>query len=51
MLFGYPGGTVLDIFNCLYDAPFKFILTRHEQGAVHMADGYARATGNPDVVL
>ncbi len=47
VLFGYPGGTVLDIFNCLYDAPFKFVLTRHEQGAVHMADGYARATGKP----
>ena len=47
VLFGYPGGTVLDIFNCLYDAPFQFILARHEQGAVHMADGYARATGKP----
>jgi len=47
ILFGYPGGTVLDIFNCLYDAPFQFILSRHEQGAVHMADGYARATGKP----
>jgi len=45
VLFGYPGGTVLDIFNCLYDAPFQFVLSRHEQGAVHMADGYARATG------
>ena len=45
VLFGYPGGTVLDIFDCLYDAPFKFVLARHEQGAVHMADGYARATG------
>jgi acetolactate synthase I/II/III large subunit len=47
VLFGYPGGTVLDIFNCLYDAPFQFVLARHEQGAVHMADGYARATGKP----
>ncbi len=45
VLFGYPGGAVLDIFNCLYDAPFHFVLPRHEQGAVHMADGYARATG------
>ncbi len=44
-IFGLPGGQVLDIFNGLYDAPFKFILTRHEQGAAHMADGYARATG------
>ena len=45
VLFGYPGGTVLDIFDCLYDAPFQFVLGRHEQGVVHMADGYARATG------
>jgi len=45
VLFGYPGGAVLDIFNHLYDAPLHFVLTRHEQGAVHMADGYARATG------
>ncbi len=44
-LFGLPGGTVLDIFARLYHAPFGFVLTRHEQGAVHMADGYARATG------
>jgi len=51
VLFGYPGGTVLDIFNCLYDAPFQFILSRHEQGAVHMADGYARATGKPGCCL
>ena len=33
VLFGYPGGAVLDIFNCLYEAPFNFVLTRHEQGA------------------
>ncbi len=45
VLFGYPGGAVLDIFNCLYDAPFQFVLARHEQGAVHMADGFSRATG------
>jgi acetolactate synthase-1/2/3 large subunit len=45
IIFGLPGGQVLDIFNGLYDAPFKFVLTRHEQGATHMADGYARATG------
>ena len=51
VLFGYPGGAVLDIFNCLYDAPFRFILARHEQGAVHMADGYARATGKPGCCL
>jgi len=44
-LFGLPGGAVLDIFSKLYHAPFEFILARHEQGATHMADGYARATG------
>ena len=51
ILFGYPGGSVLDIFNCLPEAPFQFVLGRHEQGSVHMADGYARATGKPGVVL
>ncbi|MCA1809686.1 MAG: biosynthetic-type acetolactate synthase large subunit [Kiritimatiellia bacterium] len=44
-VFGLPGGSVLDIFKDLYHAPFEFILVRHEQGATHMADGYARATG------
>jgi acetolactate synthase-1/2/3 large subunit len=44
-IFGLPGGSVLDIFAALYHAPFEFILSRHEQGATHMADGYARATG------
>jgi len=51
VLFGYPGGSVLDIFDCLPSAPFHFILGRHEQGCVHMADGYARATGKPGVCL
>ena len=51
ILFGYPGGAVLDIFNCLPEAPFQFILGRHEQGSVHMADGYARATGKVGVCL
>ncbi|MCQ2392548.1 MAG: acetolactate synthase large subunit, partial [Kiritimatiellae bacterium] len=51
VLFGYPGGSVLDIFNCLSEAPFQFVLGRHEQGSVHMADGYARATGKPGVCL
>ena len=46
-IFGLPGGTVLDIFARLYHAPLEFILVRHEQGAAHMADGYARATGRP----
>jgi len=44
-VFGLPGGAVLDIFSKIYHAPFEFILVRHEQGATHMADGYARATG------
>ncbi|MBN2040821.1 MAG: biosynthetic-type acetolactate synthase large subunit [Spirochaetes bacterium] len=50
-MFGYPGGVVIPIFHYLYEAPFKFILTRHEQGAVHAADGYARASGKPGVVI
>ncbi len=51
VMFGYPGGVVLPIFDRLYDAPIKFILTRHEQGAAHAADGYARATGKVGVCL
>ncbi|GAB4388101.1 MAG: biosynthetic-type acetolactate synthase large subunit [Thermodesulfovibrionales bacterium] len=51
-IFGYPGGVVLNIFDMLYDdKDIKLILTRHEQGAVHAADGYARASGKPGVVL
>ncbi|MBU0533351.1 MAG: biosynthetic-type acetolactate synthase large subunit [Candidatus Omnitrophica bacterium] len=50
-IFGFPGGTVLPIFDELYDAPIRFILTGHEQGAAHMADGYARATGRVGVCL
>lgn len=51
VMFGYPGGVVLPIFDCLYDSKLKFILTRHEQGAAHAADGYARATGKVGVCL
>ncbi|MDP2923693.1 MAG: biosynthetic-type acetolactate synthase large subunit [Candidatus Omnitrophota bacterium] len=51
VMFGYPGGQVLPIFDALYDAPIKFILTRHEQAAAHAADGYARATGKVGVCL
>ncbi len=51
VIFGYPGGVVLPLFDQLYDSPINFILTRHEQGATHMADGYARATGKVGVVL
>ncbi len=50
-IFGLPGGAAIPIFDALVDSPIKFILTRHEQGAVHMADGYARASGKPAVVL
>jgi acetolactate synthase I/II/III large subunit len=50
-MFGYPGGSVIPVFNSIYNAPFKFILSRHEQGAVHAADGYARASGRPGVVI
>ncbi|MCL2639981.1 MAG: thiamine pyrophosphate-binding protein, partial [Phycisphaerales bacterium] len=50
-IFGYPGGVVLPIFDALYDADVNFYLVRHEQGAGHMADGYARATGKPGVVI
>lgn len=51
-IFGYPGGVVLNIFDLLYDdKDLHLILTRHEQGAVHAADGYARSTGKPGVVL
>jgi acetolactate synthase-1/2/3 large subunit len=51
VIFGYPGGQVLPIFDQLYDAPFRFVLTRHEQGAAHAADGYARATGKVGVCI
>lgn len=51
VIFGIPGGVVLPIFDILYDAPIRFILTRHEQGACHMADGYARSTGKVGVCI
>jgi len=51
-IFGYPGGVVLNIFDLLYEnKDLQVILTRHEQGAVHAADGYARSTGKPGVAL
>ena len=51
-IFGYPGGAILPVFDAIYKSPhFKFILTRHEQGAGHMAEGYARASGKPGIVL
>jgi acetolactate synthase-1/2/3 large subunit len=51
VMFGYPGGSVLPIFDKIYDSDIKFILTRHEQGAAHAADGYARATGKVGVCI
>jgi acetolactate synthase I/II/III large subunit len=50
-IFGYPGGTVINIYDDLMDYPIKHILTRHEQAAVHAADGYARATGKVGVAI
>ncbi len=50
-MFGYLGGVVLPLFDCLYDAPINFIIPRHEQGGCHMADAYARATGKVGVVV
>ena len=51
-IFGHPGGAAMPIFDALVDSDqLNFVLTRHEQGATHMADGYARATGKPGVVL
>lgn len=49
VVFGYPGGSVLTLYDELYKAKFPHILTGHEQGAVHAADGYARATGKAGV--
>ncbi|CAN6637268.1 acetolactate synthase catalytic subunit, mitochondrial [Trichomonascus vanleenenianus] len=51
-IFGYSGGAILPVFDGIYNSPhFKFILPRHEQGAGHMAEGYARATGKTGVVI
>src|ERR1700735_2895460 len=51
-LFGYPGGAVLPIYDALFHEPrLNHILVRHEQGATHAAEGYARSTGKPGVVL
>lgn len=51
-IFGYPGGAILPVFDAIYNSKhFDFILPRHEQGAGHMAEGYARASGKPGVVV
>lgn len=51
VLFGYPGGAIIDIYHYVPDYPLLHILVRHEQGAVHAADGYARASGQVGVAL
>lgn len=50
-IFGYPGGQILPFYDALYDSDLKHYLVRHEQGAAHAADGYARATGKPGVCV
>ena len=52
LVFGYPGGQAIKIYDALYDSTqITHVLARHEQGAVHEADGYARATGNVGVAI
>lgn len=51
VVFGYPGGAIMPLYDALLDARFKHVLTRHEQGAAMAADGYARVTGRPGVCL
>ncbi|MFQ5841083.1 MAG: biosynthetic-type acetolactate synthase large subunit [Thermodesulfobacteriota bacterium] len=51
VVFGYPGGTIMPFFDCLHRDDIRMILTRHEQGAVHAADGYARASGKVGVCV
>jgi len=50
-VFGYPGGAILPAYDALLDYPIRHVLVRHEQGATHMADGYARATGKVGVAV
>lgn len=50
-IFGYPGGANIPMFDALIDSPIKLVLSRHEQGATHMADGYARTGHKPGIVL
>jgi acetolactate synthase-1/2/3 large subunit len=51
VIFGFPGGVILPIYDVLYDSPLRHILVRHEQAAAHAADGYARATGKVGACL
>src|SRR5512133_1344527 len=49
--FGYPGGPIISLFEAIYEAKFPLILTRHEQGAAHAAEGYAKVSGFPGVMI
>src|ERR1044072_2795874 len=51
VVFGYPGGAILPAYDAMLDYPIHHVLVRHEQGACHMADGYARATGKVGVAV
>src|SRR3954451_23681595 len=51
VLFGLPGGAILPVYDPIIDSPLRHILVRHEQGAGHMAEGYAMATGRPGVAM
>ena len=50
-VFGYPGGAILPVYDALYESGLKHVLTRHEQAAIHAAEGYARASGKVGVVF
>src|SRR5216110_651904 len=50
-VFGYPGGAILPAYDAMLDYPIRHVLVRHEQGATHMADGYARASGEVGVAI
>ena len=50
-VFGYPGGAILPAYDAMLDYPIRHVLVRHEQGATHMADGYARASGRVGVAI
>ncbi len=50
-VFGYPGGAILPVYDALYGSGLKHVLTRHEQAAIHAAEGYARASGKVGVVF
>src|SRR5436309_1051501 len=51
VMFGLPGGAILAVYDPIIDSPIRHILVRHEQGAGHMAEGYAQATGRPGVAM